>query len=42
VVKLDESGLFYEVVLSGQFLYVPVGTIGPTYDDVWHGTPLPG
>jgi hypothetical protein len=41
VVKLDESGLFYEVVLSGQFLYVPIGTIGPTYDDVWHGTPLP-
>ncbi len=41
VTKLDPTGQFYQVALSGQFLWVPVGTIGPTYDDVWYGTPLP-
>lgn len=41
VTGLDESGLFYQVILSGKFLWSPVENIGPTYDDVWHGMPLP-
>jgi hypothetical protein len=41
VLGLDETGAFYEVVLSGQYLWVPVGTIGPTYSDPWNGRPLP-
>lgn len=41
VTGMDASGQFYQVVLSGKFLWVPVGTIGPTYDDVWNGAPLP-
>jgi hypothetical protein len=38
---LDESGMFYQVLLSGQWFWAPVETLGPTYDDVWNGTPLP-
>ncbi|MBN2304151.1 MAG: hypothetical protein JXQ72_06735 [Anaerolineae bacterium] len=41
VFGLDESGQFYQVLLSGKFFWVPVGTIGPNYDDVWNGAPLP-
>lgn len=32
---------FYKVVLSGKFFYLPVGSMGPNYDEVWNGTPLP-
>lgn len=41
VTGLDESGEFYQVLLSGRFYWVPAGSIGPTYDDVWNGAPLP-
>ncbi len=41
VVGIDESGAFYKVLLSGDWYWVPAANIGPTYDDVWHGTPLP-
>ncbi len=41
VYGLDVSGQFYQVLLSGQTYWVPVGIIGPNYDDVWNGTPLP-
>ncbi len=41
VLGLDASGQFYQVLLSGQLSWVPVGTIGPNYDEVWNGTPLP-
>ncbi len=41
VTGLDESGGFYQVLLSGKFYWVPAGSIGPTYDDVWNGTLLP-
>jgi hypothetical protein len=41
VLGLDETGAFYQVVLSGLYLWVPVGTIGPTYGDPWYGHPLP-
>jgi hypothetical protein len=35
------DGQFYQVVLSGRFLWVPVGTLGTTFDHVWHGQALP-
>ena len=41
VLGMDKSGQFYKVVLSGQYLWVPVDTIGPNFDDVWQGKPLP-
>ena len=41
VIGINEAGTFYKVLLSGQPAWVPVGTIGPTYDDTWNGTPLP-
>jgi hypothetical protein len=41
VLGLDDTGAFYQVVLSGQYLWVPVGTIGPTYSAPWNGYPLP-
>ena len=42
VYGVNEAGTFYKVLLSGKTYWVPVANIGPTYDDVWNGTPLPG
>ncbi len=41
VYGVDASGSYYKVMLSGQFYWVPVNTMGPNYDEVWNGTPLP-
>ncbi len=41
VVGVDASGSFYKAVLSGQFFWVPVSSMGPNFDEVWNGTPLP-
>ena len=41
VYGVDASGAFYRVMLSGKFFWVPVSTMGPNYDDVWQGRPLP-
>lgn len=41
VYGLDESRRFYQVMLAGKLFWVPVDTIGPNYDEVWRGTPLP-
>ena len=41
VLGVDESGAYYKIFWGCQTLWVPVGTIGPNHDDVWHGTPLP-
>lgn len=41
VFGVDESGKFYKVLMSGQFFWVPVESMGPNYDDVWQGWPLP-
>jgi hypothetical protein len=41
VYGLDSSGAFYQVLLSGKTYWVPVGAVGPTFDAVWNGTPLP-
>jgi hypothetical protein len=38
----DKSGQFDQIVFSGSYhLWVQVNTIGPNYDDVWHGHRLP-
>ncbi len=41
VLGVDASGHYYQVVLSGIYLWVPVESIGPNYDAVWNGSPLP-
>ncbi len=41
VYGLDETEAFYEIVWSCQVLWVPKDTMGPNYDDVWQGHPLP-
>ena len=41
VFGLDSSGAFYQVLLSGQTYWVPVGSIGPTFSPPWDGAPLP-
>jgi len=41
VFGLNEAGTFYKVLLSGKTYWVPAANIGPTYDDVWNGAPLP-
>jgi hypothetical protein len=41
VFGVDATGNFYKVMLSGRFFWVPVETMGPNYDAVWNGRPLP-
>ncbi len=41
VFGLDESGEFYQVLLSGRIYWIPVDTMGPDFDAVWQGHPLP-
>lgn len=41
VLGTDDSGHYYKVVLSGIYLWVPVESLGPNYDEVWNGAPLP-
>jgi len=38
---VDESGQFRKVVLNCTYLWVPVETMGPNFDELWGGTPLP-
>ncbi len=41
VLGVDRSGLYYKVLLSGDTYWVPVRSMGPNFDAVWNGTPLP-
>jgi len=41
VYGLCADGDFFQVVLAGQKLWVPVGTIGPTAAAPWNSQPLP-
>lgn len=41
VFGVDATGKFYKVLMSGEFYWVPVDKMGPNFDDVWRGTPLP-
>lgn len=41
VLGVDESGEYYKIVVSCQYLWVRVGTMQPNFDAVWQGRPLP-
>jgi len=41
VLGMDASGMYYKIVWVCQYLWVPVSSMGPNYDAVWNGTPLP-
>jgi subtilisin-like proprotein convertase family protein len=41
VIGLNKGGTFYEVLLNGVFYWVLVETMGPNYDSLWNGWPLP-
>ncbi len=41
VTGMDASGQYYQIIWVCDFLWVPVGTLGPNYDAVWNGAPLP-
>ncbi len=41
VIGQDESEQYYKIVWSCQYLWVPKDTMGPNFDEVWEGTPLP-
>lgn len=41
VFGVDESGEYYKVLWSCSLLWVPVETLGPNYDSLWQGHPLP-
>jgi hypothetical protein len=42
VLGVDETGGYYKFLWACQFLWAPVGTLGPNFDEVWRGRPLPG
>ncbi|HVU10408.1 MAG TPA: hypothetical protein VHD90_03980 [Phototrophicaceae bacterium] len=41
VVGVDATGAYYKIIWACTYRWVPVGTMGPNYDDVWRGEPLP-
>ena len=41
VLGVDQSGAYYKIVWGCDYLWVPVGTMGPNPDSVWNNTPLP-
>ena len=41
VIGLDASGQYYEIIWVCGYVWVPKATMGPNYDAVWNGAPLP-
>lgn len=41
VIGPDSSGQYYKIIWVCNYLWVPFGTLGPNYDDLWQGRPLP-
>jgi len=41
VLGLDASGQYYKIVFAARYLWVKTDVIGPNFDAVWRGTPLP-
>ena len=41
VLGIDASGEYYQIYLQCVKVWVPVSAVGPNYDDVWQGVPLP-
>ncbi len=40
-IGLDESEQYYKVIYVCDYLWLPVETLAPNYDEVWNGAPLP-
>jgi hypothetical protein len=38
---IDPSGLYRNVLFACQWLWVEVDKVGPNFDNVWNGAPLP-
>ncbi len=41
VIGLDASGQYYKIIWVCGYVWVPKATMGPNYDAVWNGAPLP-
>ena len=41
VIGLDSTGAYYQILWVCDFVWVPRATLGPNYDAVWNGAPLP-
>lgn len=41
VLGMDASGRYYQIIWGCQKLWVPVHAMGPNFDSVWNGAPLP-
>ncbi len=41
VLGMDASGKYYKIIWQCQEVWVPVATMGPNFDSVWNGAPLP-
>ena len=41
VLGVDESSAYYKIIWSCDYLWVPVSTMGPNFDETWGGMPLP-
>ncbi len=41
VIGLDSTGEYYKIIWVCDYVWVPRATLGPNYDAVWNGAPLP-
>jgi hypothetical protein len=41
VLGVDASGMYYKIVWACGYYWVPVSSMGPNFDEVWNGHPLP-
>jgi len=41
VLGMDDTGAFYQFIWGCTYLWAPVNTLGPNFDNTWNGTPLP-
>jgi hypothetical protein len=41
VTGLDASGMYYQFIYVCDYLWAPVNTLGPNYENPWNGAPLP-
>ncbi len=38
---VDAAGAYRKIIWACQYLWVPEGSMGPNFDEVWNGKPLP-
>lgn len=41
VIGTDATGKWYKIAWACDFLWVPASSLGPNFDNVWQGAPLP-